>query len=164
MAHGKGAAAEAGSPRDSAPWGALALAPCHAASAAGCLAPCPRVHRAGRCAQTHCRYYKLAWYTTDRRVTRISLGIGPAFLPAAGNCLATREVHLGLRVAAAPAAPVGDVRARQPRRTGPSDAGGRATPRYTTGIKARMAGSTRRWDSHPGLRFSSALGARDSRW
>src|SRR5919201_6760192 len=88
----------------------------------------PWEHKTGRCAQNPLQVL-LACYTMGRRRTRISLGIGPAFLPAAGNCLATREEHLGIRVAAAPVASFGDVRARQPRRTGPSDAGGLANPR-----------------------------------
>src|SRR5918912_2413026 len=93
----------------------------------------PWEHKTGRCAQNPLQVL-LACYTMGRRTTRISLGIGPAFLPAAGNCLATREVHLGSRVAAAPAASLGDARAA-PRRTGPSDAGGGSVPRHTTGVK-----------------------------
>src|SRR5205085_10549531 len=98
----------------------------------------------------------LACYTRGRRTTRISLGIGPAFLPAAGNRLATREVHLGLRVAAAPAALVGDVQAAVAR-VAPTAARMVAMD-WTKRCRRVRNAPLHHWDKSPDGRFHSKVG------
>ena len=112
-------------------------------------------HRAGRCAQNSLQVL-LTCYTMGRRRTRINLGLGPAFLPAAGTCLATREVHLGIRVAAAPAAPVGDVQAAVAR-VAPTAAGMVAMD-WTKRCRRVRNAPLHHWDKSPDGRFHSKVG------